>query len=149
MRICAAWLLKHAARSRLDDSQRRPWVFMSGRCSLTRILRSLGRGFLVPTRFFTFARVDQTAARRDAAKSALENAQRLQPNSSETLLALGYYQYWVLRDYGAAKTTFESRQQNVTWQQRGPIRPRPNCPTRGTLGSKHCLLRASPRPGPT
>ena len=25
---------------------------------------------------------------------------------SETLLALGYYQYWVLRDYSAAKTTF-------------------------------------------
>src|SRR5215813_6559366 len=50
---------------------------------------------------------DKTATRRDAAKSALENAQRLQPNSPETLLALGYYQYWVLRDYGLAKTTFE------------------------------------------
>jgi tetratricopeptide (TPR) repeat protein len=37
----------------------------------------------------------------------LENAQKLQPNSPETLLALGYYQYMVLRDYGAAKTTFE------------------------------------------
>jgi TolB-like protein/Tfp pilus assembly protein PilF len=49
---------------------------------------------------------DTTAARRDAAKSALDNAQRLQPNSPETLLALGYYQYW-LRDYGLAKTTFE------------------------------------------
>ena len=46
------------------------------------------------------------AARRDAAKRALENAQKLEPNSPETLLALGYYQYWVLRDYGAAKTTF-------------------------------------------
>ena len=54
------------------------------------------------------------AARRDAAKRALENAQKLEPNSPETLLALGYYQYWVLRDYGLAKTTFESRQQNVT-----------------------------------
>ena len=43
---------------------------------------------------------------RDAAKRALENAQRLEPNSPETLLALGYYQYWVLRDYGLAKTTF-------------------------------------------
>jgi TolB-like protein/Tfp pilus assembly protein PilF len=50
---------------------------------------------------------DKTAARRDAAKSALDNAQRLQPTSPETLLALGYYQYWVLRDYGLAKTTFE------------------------------------------
>ena len=48
-----------------------------------------------------------TAARGDAAKRALENAQKLQPNSPETLLALGYYQYWVLRDYGLAKTTFE------------------------------------------
>ena len=49
---------------------------------------------------------DLTAAHRDAAKSALENAQKLQPNSPETLLALGYYQYWVLSDYELAKTTF-------------------------------------------
>ncbi len=56
--------------------------------------------------FLYFSSSDQTSARRDAAKSALENAQRLQPNSSETLLALGYYQYRVLRDYGLAKTTF-------------------------------------------
>jgi TolB-like protein/Tfp pilus assembly protein PilF len=49
---------------------------------------------------------NNTAARRDAAKRALENAQKLQPNSPETLLALGYYQYWVLHDYGSAKTTF-------------------------------------------
>jgi serine/threonine protein kinase/Tfp pilus assembly protein PilF len=47
------------------------------------------------------------AARGDAAKRALDNAQRLEPNSPETLLALGYYQYWVLRDYGLAKTTFK------------------------------------------
>jgi TolB-like protein/predicted Ser/Thr protein kinase/Tfp pilus assembly protein PilF len=45
--------------------------------------------------------------RRDAAKTALENARRLEPNSPETLLALGYYQYWVLDDYGLAKTTFK------------------------------------------
>ena len=44
--------------------------------------------------------------RRDAAKRALEKAQKLQPNSPETLLALGYYQYQVLRDYGPARTTF-------------------------------------------
>src|SRR5215468_6527462 len=54
-----------------------------------------------------FLRTDTTAARRDEAKRALENAQKLQPNSPETLLFLGYYQYWVLRDYGLAKTTFE------------------------------------------
>ena len=54
------------------------------------------------------------AARGDAAKRALENAEKLEPNSPETLLALGYYQYRVLRDYGLAKTTFESCQQDVT-----------------------------------
>jgi tetratricopeptide (TPR) repeat protein len=50
---------------------------------------------------------------RDAAKRALENAQKLEPNSPETLLALGYYQFWVLPgpnivrgDYEAAKRTF-------------------------------------------
>jgi len=45
--------------------------------------------------------------RRDAAKHALENAQKLEPNSPQTFLALGYYQYHVLRDYGLAKTTFD------------------------------------------
>ena len=49
-----------------------------------------------------------TAGQGDAGKRSLENAQKLEPNSPETLLALGYYQYWVLLDYGAAKTTFES-----------------------------------------
>jgi tetratricopeptide (TPR) repeat protein len=53
-----------------------------------------------------FTGADTTAARRDAAKQALEKAQKLQPNSPETLLALGYYQYLVLRDYGLAKSTF-------------------------------------------
>jgi TolB-like protein/Tfp pilus assembly protein PilF len=47
-----------------------------------------------------------TVARRESARRALENAQKLQPSAPETLLALGYYQYRVLRDYGAATTTF-------------------------------------------
>jgi serine/threonine protein kinase/Tfp pilus assembly protein PilF len=47
-------------------------------------------------------------ARREAAKRALENAQKLAPNSTETLLALGYFQYLVLHDYGSAKTTLAS-----------------------------------------
>jgi TolB-like protein/class 3 adenylate cyclase/Tfp pilus assembly protein PilF len=55
---------------------------------------------------YSYFNSDHSAARRDAAKDALENAQKLQPNSPETLLALGYYQYWLLRDYGPAKTTF-------------------------------------------
>jgi TolB-like protein/Tfp pilus assembly protein PilF len=50
--------------------------------------------------------ITTAAASRDAAKRALENAQKLQPNSPETLLAVGYYQYHVLGDYGPAKTTF-------------------------------------------
>src|SRR5262249_51607521 len=41
----------------------------------------------------------------NAAKHALENAQKLEPDSPETLLALGYYQYRVLRDYEVAKST--------------------------------------------
>jgi len=48
-----------------------------------------------------------SSVRRDSAKRALEHAQKLSPNSSETLLALGYYQYWVLGDYGPAKATFK------------------------------------------
>ena len=77
---------------------------MNGRCRLTRILRWLGRGFLVPTRFFTCPATSMTLV--EAAKRALDHAQKLEPNSPETQLALGYYQYQVLRDYGLAKATF-------------------------------------------
>jgi TolB-like protein/class 3 adenylate cyclase/Tfp pilus assembly protein PilF len=47
-----------------------------------------------------------TSGPRDAAKRALDTAQKLQPNSAETQLALGWYQCHVLHDYGLAKTTF-------------------------------------------
>jgi TolB-like protein len=53
-----------------------------------------------------FAGLDSTTARRDATERALNTAQKLQPNSPETLLAQAYYQYWVLRDYNLAKATF-------------------------------------------
>ena len=53
-----------------------------------------------------FIRADQTPARRDAARRALENAQELESDLPETQLALGYYQYWVLNDYDLAKATF-------------------------------------------
>jgi TolB-like protein len=53
-----------------------------------------------------FGGLDTTSARRDAAERAFNTAQKLQPNSPETLLAQAYYQYWVLRDYELAKTTF-------------------------------------------
>ena len=49
---------------------------------------------------------DPTDSRRDAAKRALEMAQKLQPNSPETLLALAYYQAVVPRDNELAKTTY-------------------------------------------
>ena len=42
----------------------------------------------------------------EAARRALETAQKLQPDSPETLLALAQYQYSELRDYDAARTTF-------------------------------------------
>src|SRR5437870_3563366 len=53
-----------------------------------------------------FGGLDSTTARRDAAERALNTAQKLQPNSPETLLAQAYYQYWVRRDYELAKGTF-------------------------------------------
>lgn len=58
------------------------------------------------SRFCAFLYSNDQASRRDPAKRALDTAQKLEPNSPETLLALGYYQYWVLRDYGPAKATF-------------------------------------------
>ena len=60
----------------------------------------------VDAHLYFFGGVDTTSAQRDAAKRALDNAQKLEPDSPETLLALSYYQFWVLRDYGLAKTTF-------------------------------------------
>ena len=81
-------------------------VFLSGRCSLTPILRLLGRGFLVRTR--TLLCLTDAPLLAVMRRKALENAQKLEPNSPETLLALGYYRYRVLRDYGSAKTTFGS-----------------------------------------
>jgi serine/threonine protein kinase/Tfp pilus assembly protein PilF len=48
-----------------------------------------------------------TADRGDEAKHALEQVQKLEPDSPDALLALGYYQYDVLDDNAAATTTFE------------------------------------------
>jgi TolB-like protein/cytochrome c-type biogenesis protein CcmH/NrfG len=51
---------------------------------------------------------DSTATRRDAVKRAVEVAQKLQPTSPETLLALAVYQLDVLHDNELAKTTYQS-----------------------------------------
>jgi TolB-like protein/Tfp pilus assembly protein PilF/tRNA A-37 threonylcarbamoyl transferase component Bud32 len=56
-------------------------------------------------RYF-FDRYQANLTPREAAKRALENAQKLEPESYETLLALGYYEYRVLGDYEVAKSTF-------------------------------------------
>jgi TolB-like protein/predicted Zn-dependent protease len=42
----------------------------------------------------------------EAAKRALETAQKLQPDSTETMLASAKYQYFELHDYAAARRTF-------------------------------------------
>jgi len=56
--------------------------------------------------YFNRFRYDTASTRGEGAKRALESAQKLEPNSPETLLALGHYQLRVLRNYGLAKTTF-------------------------------------------
>ena len=47
-----------------------------------------------------------TGSGADASKRALEHAQKLAPNSADTLFALGYYQYQVQGDFRAAEETF-------------------------------------------
>src|SRR6266404_175098 len=96
--IYADWLLKRAATTPAMPSSK-PSIFMTWRCDLTRILRSLGARLSGAHALLYSNRGDTTVARRDAAKAALENAQKLQPNTPETLLFTGYYQYWVLHDY--------------------------------------------------
>ena len=49
---------------------------------------------------------DATQERRDAARHALDTAINLQPGSTDTALAQGYYDYWILRDYPKAKDLF-------------------------------------------
>jgi TolB-like protein/Flp pilus assembly protein TadD len=57
---------------------------------------------------FYFNGAEPTAARRDLAKKALENATTLQPALVETQLADGFFHYWVERDYAKAKVRFEA-----------------------------------------
>ena len=147
MRIFAAWLLRHATTPALSptiasESHR---VFMSGRCSLTRILRSLGRGFLARTRSFTSATLDTTAAGRCSETSFGECAE------TRTELARNPARPGLLSVLGAARLRacqnhVRSRQQNVTRQQRGATGSRPSRPTPGTLGCK--ALPTSSKPSP-
>jgi TolB-like protein/predicted Zn-dependent protease len=54
-----------------------------------------------------FNATDASAARRDAARKALDSAMRLQPGLLETQLAEAYYYYMVERDYDHARNIFE------------------------------------------
>jgi serine/threonine protein kinase len=50
---------------------------------------------------------EHTQADRVTATKALETALRLQPELAEVQMAQGYYQYYILRDWNAARQTFE------------------------------------------
>jgi TolB-like protein/class 3 adenylate cyclase len=50
---------------------------------------------------------DQTPRRRAAAERSLDMALKLKPDLAEVQLAQAFYQYWVLRDYDAARRSFE------------------------------------------
>ena len=80
MRICAAWLLKHVAASSMLQ-QRQPSILMSGQCSLTPILRSLGRSFLVCTHIFTLVltKLPLVAMRRKVLWTMRRDSSRTRP----------------------------------------------------------------------
>ena len=108
MHICAAWLLMHASFTLSKDRGGKPIGFYERAVQLDPNFAVAWARLSRADAYLYFNRSDTAStARGDAAKHALENAQKLEPNSPETLLALGYYQYWVLRDYGSAKTTFD------------------------------------------
>ena len=67
-----------------------------------------GHGFrLADASICGYSDYPTTVARKEAAKRALEQAQKLAPDTPETLLALCAYQYLMLKDSAAAKTTAE------------------------------------------
>ena len=146
MRICAAWLLKHAVAPK--PILRKPPVFTSGRCSLTPILQLLGRGFLARTRSFTLTGstpVPPGARRRNVLWRMRRDwsLTRLKPCSPWVIINTGCC---VITGLPKPRSSVSAKRYQAA--ARHPC-PRLGCPTRGTLGSKHCLLRASPRPGPT
>ena len=60
-----------------------------------------------------FLQFDTSAARKEAARVAVETATRLNPSALETLLARAYYRYHVERDYEGARLLFEKIQQQA------------------------------------
>ena len=57
--------------------------------------------------------MDRTQSRLAAAKDALDHAVTLDPNLPETHLALGYYQYYGLRDFKGALAEFQSAEKSL------------------------------------
>jgi TolB-like protein/cytochrome c-type biogenesis protein CcmH/NrfG len=55
-----------------------------------------------------FQQFDHSDARKALAKAALDHAVQLAPDATETRAAVGYYQYWVERDFAAAIRTFSA-----------------------------------------
>jgi TolB-like protein/cytochrome c-type biogenesis protein CcmH/NrfG len=55
-----------------------------------------------------FQQYDHSDARKAQAKAALDHAVQLAPDTTETRTAVGYYQYWVDRDFPAAIRTFSA-----------------------------------------
>jgi TolB-like protein/Tfp pilus assembly protein PilF len=62
---------------------------------------------------YFYPNLDQTPARRDRARQALEAAQRLTPDSAETLFATGYFAYACLSDYPAALRNYEAARATI------------------------------------
>ncbi len=56
--------------------------------------------------FNGFDPAEERLARQDRAKAAVERAHELEPDLPETHLALGYYYYWIDRDYDRAVKEF-------------------------------------------
>jgi serine/threonine protein kinase/tetratricopeptide (TPR) repeat protein len=60
--------------------------------------------------FAYFVHFDRTEMYRIATREAAETAIRLQPDLAEAQMAKGFYEYWVMDDYDAARRTFEQVQ---------------------------------------
>src|SRR5262249_48199647 len=56
---------------------------------------------------------DATVQEQTAAQKALETAMRLQPELAEVQMAHAWYQYWVTRDFEAARVSFEKVYSNL------------------------------------
>jgi len=88
-----------------DDAQKKAMTFFEQAVQLDPKF-ALAYARLSRAHALKYDRDDDSVLRHNAAKKALDKAQEIQPNSPETLLALSYYQYRVLRDYESAQTTF-------------------------------------------